>query len=195
LPDEPVEYVQPPIELEDWLAGLRGNDSGQRCRLVLESSGLVRERRWRYDRLLPHWLAHLAAHLEERSSSTIILSKAGQATLRPLQKDQAQRWWAEWMQAWQQALCRPLPLTVDTAIAWLRFAAPDKGGAVTDAMLARAAEEARKCHETECERNPYLARAFPTFEAFAGDDFAHWAEVLLRPLRDHVGAAPKEEGD
>jgi exodeoxyribonuclease V gamma subunit len=86
---------------------------------------------------------------------------------------------------------RPLPFCVDSASAWLRFAVPEKGAPSAD----RAREEARKCHESECGRDPYVARAFPDFEAFYGPEFERWATSLLQPLRAAVGTPPKGDAE
>ena len=82
---------------------------------------------------------------------------------------------------------QPLPFCVDSAAAWLRFALPEKGPVSEE----RAREEARRCHDSECGRDAYVARAFPDFDAFYGDAFAHWATTLLQPLRAAVGTPPK----
>ncbi|MEJ8840160.1 exodeoxyribonuclease V subunit gamma [Ramlibacter sp. AN1133] len=195
LPDAPLAFAdergQPDLLFEDWLGDLRASADGARCRLVLESSGLVKDRRWRYARLLPHWVAHVAGHLEGQALTTVIVSKAGSATLHPIAHEAALAWWQELLAAWREGMRRPLPFCVDSAAAWLRFAAPEKGESSED----RARAEARKCHESECARDAYLARAFPDFEALDRDEFAHWATTLLRPLRDAVGAPPKGEAE
>ena len=190
LPDEPLAFAQegtPPLLFEDWLSGLRANAEGARCRLVLESSGLVKERRWRYARLLPHWVAHVAGHLQGQPLTTLVVSKAGVATLPPLVPQEAGAWWNALLDAWREGMCRPLPFCVDAAAGWLRHAAPEKGAPALD----KAREEARKGHEAECAYDAFLARAFPDFDAFFGADFEHWAATLLQPLRDDVGAPPR----
>ncbi|HET8744515.1 MAG TPA: exodeoxyribonuclease V subunit gamma, partial [Ramlibacter sp.] len=195
LPDEPLAFrdegAQPVLLFEDWLSQLRAAADGARCRLVLESSGLVKDRRWRLARLLPHWVAHVAGQLEGRPLTSVIVSKAGSATLPPLAQDAALAWWKDLLQAWREGMRRPLPFSVESATAWLRYAAPEKG----EPSMDRAREEARKCHENECKRDPYLARAFPGFDAFYVDEFEHWAIKLLRPLRDALGAPPKGEAE
>jgi exodeoxyribonuclease V gamma subunit len=201
LPDEPLEYrdddAQPPIELEDWLTGLRSDGAGRRCRLVLESTGLIEStaRRWRLGKLLPHWVAHVAGQLQGEELTTIVVSKAGTAVLPPLPSEQVQQTWEALMQAWQQGLRRPLPFCVDSAAAWLRHAVPDKGGAPSEAALAKAREEARKCHDTECGRDPYLARAFRDFDTLFGEEFEHWARALLLPLRERIGTPAKGDAE
>jgi exodeoxyribonuclease V gamma subunit len=149
----------------------------------------VKDRRWRLARLLPHWVAHVAGQLDGRALTTVVVSKAGTATLAPIPKQAAQAWWGELLQAWRAGMRRPLPFCVESAAAWLRCALPEKG----EASEERAREEARKCHEAECGRDAYVARAFPDFDAFYGDDFAHWARTLLQPVRRAVGTPPAGE--
>lgn len=204
-PDEPLEHAaQGPdgaLRLEDWLTGLRADDGGARGRLVLESSGIVdRQRRYRHDKLVPHWVAHLAGHLGGEPLTTVIVSKAGTATLRPLAPEQVRAAWTALLAAWQDGLRRPLPFAVQSACAWLRHAPPDDD---QDA-LAAAREAARACYDEheplfhrfgECGSDPYLSRAFPDFEAlWGGGEFRRLAEALLRPLMDSL-ARPRDAAD
>jgi exodeoxyribonuclease V gamma subunit len=194
LPDAPLAYAEdgaPPLVFEDWLSGLRAGPDGARCRLVLESSGLTKDRRWRFGRLLSHWVAHVAGQLEGEALTTIVVSKTGTATLQPLPRDEALAWWRTLLQAWREGMRRPLPFCIDSAAGWLRYALPERG----EPARERAREEARKCHESECGRDAYLARAFPEFDAFVADDFGHWATTLLQPLRQRVGTPPKGEAE
>jgi exodeoxyribonuclease V gamma subunit len=198
VPDQPLEFSAEGGKLEDWLAGLRANDAGERARLVLESSGIVdKHRRYRHDKLVPHWIAHLAGHLAGTPLTTVIVSKAGTATLRPLDPQQARAWWAVLLAAWQDGMRRPLPFAVQSACAWLRHARPED----PQDALAAAREAARSCYEdhepafhrfAECGECPYLQRAFPEFEALWSDgEFRRLAEALLRPLIDSVVKAAK----
>jgi exodeoxyribonuclease V gamma subunit len=201
LPDEPLEHVaagtEPPLRLEDWLTSLRGNDAGERCRLVLESSGLVeaKVRRWRYDKLLPHWATHLAGHLAGEALTTLVVSKAGTARLPPLEPQDVLAWWWALLQAWQDGLRRPLPFSVESAGAWLRTIAAAEGGVPSQALQDKAREAARSCHAAECKHDAYLARAWPVFDAMWGDgeQFQRWAQELMAPLRDQLGTPPKAD--
>ncbi len=206
-PDEPLELAWSdtdpsahddgvgPWRLEDWLGGLRGQPDGARCRLVLDSGGLVEGKTYRRDKLLPHWVHHLAGHLGGQPMTTVVVSKAGTVTLAPLPPEAARGHWAVLVGAWREGMTRPLPLAVGSALAWLgvmRKAGGDDGSA-----HARAVEAARVHYEHneparnrwgERDRQPALARAYPSFEALWSDgEMAHWAQVLLGPLDEVLG--------
>lgn len=212
--DEPLAHVFEvdgvPLQLDDWLGGLRQNEHGERARVLLESSGLVKDKRYRRDKLLAYWVPHLAGHLGGRALTTVVVSKAGTVTLPPLAVDVARRHWTDLLAAWVQGLSRPMPLAAGTGFAWLeaggRVGAPASGragGRVDERgelALAAAADAARLRYEGggdrgqpgERDRNAYLARAFADFDSLSADgDFARLAETLLRPLLDALSDPPK----
>ncbi|NIC40787.1 exodeoxyribonuclease V subunit gamma [Aquabacterium sp. A08] len=178
------------VAVLDRLDDLRRNAQGDRARVVLETSHLVdAQGRYRADKLVGHWVVHLAAHLAGGPLTTRVLSKAGQVTLEPLPPEQAEAHWTALLQAWQTGLCSPLPLAVKPAFEWLRALGtqPDDP--------ARAWLAAQKSYEGEGdggerERQPHLRRAYPDFAALAGprasaadpSPFRHWTDTLLRPL-------------
>jgi len=205
LADENLRYESAGMQVVDWLVGMRCNGEGERARVLLESSGLVKKGVYRRDKLIPFWVTHLAAHLGGRSLSTVIVSKAGTVTLPPLTIDQAHVYWQALLDAWMEGMTRPLPLAVRSGLVWL-----EKGGAAIAVSAsvpdAPAAEAARLCYEmnepafarvSELSANPYLARAYPSFARLWSDgEFARLTDRLLRPLFDHVGtraASRKEE--
>jgi exodeoxyribonuclease V gamma subunit len=201
LPDEPLEYMaagNDPLKLQDWLTGVRANDAGERCRLVLASTGIVSGRTFRYEQLLPHWAAHLAGHLDGEGLTTVILSKAGHGLLPPLAPEQVLAWWSALLQAWEQGMRAPLPFAPRPASAWLDAFAPKKSKPGPGDPAQRARQAAEKCHAEERERDLYFARAYPDFDALWSDGgFLTWTEELLRPLRDQVrslGTPAEEEG-
>lgn len=204
LPDAALDYLPPgesdeSLHLVDWLGPLRANEAGERCRLLLDSGSLVKGRSYRRDRVVPFWVAHLAAHVAGQPITTIIISKAGKVQLEPLSPEVALAHWQTLLQAWEEGLRRPLPLALQTALAWV-----DKSGSV-GAMHEEAFETARSIFEdhdprygrrAEREDNDYLARAFADFNAlWQGGEFAHWAEQLLKPLSEAVGKPPKEQAE
>jgi exodeoxyribonuclease V gamma subunit len=184
------------LRLSDWLGDLREGPGGERCRLLLHSGGLVRNRAYRYDKLVPFWVAHLAAHLDGPPLRTLVISKAGSVEFRPLDTERARARWADLLDAWQQGLASPLPLALRSGFAWLEES--DVAGAEPTAS-DEAREAARSCYELhepergrlgERDTNAYLARAFPSFESlWSAGRFAHWATRLLLPLVAAVARA------
>jgi exodeoxyribonuclease V gamma subunit len=197
LPDEAIDVHDGALRLQDWLTQLRGNAQAGRCRLVLESTGMVSGKSaFRLDKLLPHWVAHLAGHVAGAPFTTIILSKAGHAVLPPLSGEAVTAAWASLRAAWDEGMARPLPFAAAPAMAWLNAFAPKKSRAPAGDPAQRAREAAEACWREERQRDAYLARAFPSFEQLWDDGaFARWTEELLRPLRDHVRSLEAGGGD
>jgi exodeoxyribonuclease V gamma subunit len=177
LPDTPVRHETEvdgvALRLDDWLGDLRRGAGGERARVLLVSTGLVKNNKYRRDKLLQWWVPHLAGHLEGRGLMTVLVSKVGTITLPPLAPEEARAHWDALLAAWCDSLRRPLPLVAATGFTWL-----ERGGGGQGAVDA-----ARKVYEGEREHNAYLARAFPEFDALLADgDFARLADQLLKPL-------------
>ena len=200
LPDIPLDYLpegwDENLRLADWLGQVRRSDSGERCRLLLDSGSLVKSSRYRRDRLPPFWVSHVAAHLGGETLTTQVISKAGVVTLAPLDTDVARTYWSALVDAWQLGQQRPLPMALHSALAWL-----DAGGAdpATQHDARRAARQRYEDHDPplmkfgERDSSAYLARAFADFDALWADgEFAHWSLTLVKPMADAVGrSAPK----
>lgn len=196
-PDEALDELYTgaavPMHLLDWLGELRRNEQGERARVLLESSGLLsKERSYRRDKLIPFWVAHLAGHLAGQALTTVIVSKNGTVRLPPLPIEDARRHWARLLDAWLEGMSRPLPLAVKSGFAWL-----EKGGRPGTDPAGDAGRAARDCYDVhdpaylrfgECASSAYLSRAHADFaQLWADGEFAHWADVLLRPLHEAVG--------
>jgi exodeoxyribonuclease V gamma subunit len=186
-PDEPVVWSNATLEVADQLASLRRNAQGARCRLVLESSGVIKDGRYRTDKLAAAWVAHLAGHLNGEALTTVVVSKAGTATFSPLGLPQAEQAWGDLLAAWQEGMTRPLPFVQACSDAWWLSQLKEGADSAKPRDAARQAYEHREPEHgarAEREQNPCAARAFPDFEAlWAGGEFAHWARTLLGPLR------------
>ncbi|HJV25535.1 MAG TPA: exodeoxyribonuclease V subunit gamma [Aromatoleum sp.] len=184
----------------DRLSGLRCNDDGARCRVVLDSGSAVKDGKYRRDKLLGHWIAHVAGHLRGEPMTSRIVSKAGDAPINALAPDSARDYFRRVLDAWHEGLTRPLPLAVRTAFEWI-----GKGGTPDTPLASDAGRAARLTYEGdgfkrrgEIEDSPYLARAWPDFDAlWAGGEFARLADTLLRPLYQAVGTskATKSKAD
>lgn len=185
------------VSFSDWLGDLRANEGGERARVVLESGGLMtKERSYRFDKLLPYWVAHLAGHLGGQPMHSIIVSKNGTAELPPLEISQAEALWQTLVETWQQGQLRPLPLAVKTAFVWLKKDGNEQSAPDSDAWFA--ARDAYENHDPankkfgERDSNPYLARAWPDFATLWSDgEFAVLADLLLAPLKNHLSRSKK----
>lgn len=205
-PDEPLDYLPEGFpeaqRLVDWLGGMRRSTGGERGRVLLDSGSLVKENKYRHDKLLPFWVAHLAGHLAGEPLTTVVVSKAGQVSFGPMDTLQARQRWQALLEAWQVGHRSPLPLALGCGFVWL-----GKGGhAGMSPHAADAFEAARVKYEDhepkfnqfgERDGDAYLARAFPDFQAlWAGGVFATWADALLRPLMDAMPHKKREaKGD
>ena len=112
-------------------------------------------------------------------TKAVFVSKVGDVELPPLAVEQARALLAELLAAWQQGMCRPLPLAAKTAFAYLK--------AGSDA--ARTEYEGGYRQPGEVESDAYLLRVYPDFAALSRDgEFFELAERLLRPLHEAMHA-------
>ncbi len=186
---EPVRLNIPGAPpLEDWLDDLRRDANGQRCRLLLSSSSLIKKGKYHWHHLLHPWVAHLAGHLEGEPMTTQLLSKAGSVTLPPLNPEVAREQLREIIKAWQADMQAPLPLALGTAFVWLSKLGTPESERDSDAWhAARKAYEGDDYNAGEVDRNPYLAHRWPSFTALyearhAAGGFAELTQRLLAPV-------------
>uniref|UniRef100_UPI003342011B exodeoxyribonuclease V subunit gamma n=1 Tax=Castellaniella defragrans TaxID=75697 RepID=UPI003342011B len=168
------------LDIHDSLDGIRRDAAGARARFLMQASHLVKDRAYRPSAMVAAWVAHLAGHLNGQGLTTLVFSPQGSVAFEPLDPALAREWFDDLLRGWAWGMCAPLPVTVDCAVIWLRRGAsaePDH----------RAWIEAQACHARALERDPYLRRAYPDFEAFtAGGGFEHWARRLYAGLSDAI---------
>ncbi len=185
------------LEVQDSIGDLFENPAGERCRLQIVSSNLLDNNRYRLDKVLPAWVFHVAGHVSGQPLTTVLISKNGTVTLKPLDPEGAKQYLLTLLQAYVTGLRVPTPLAVKTGFAWL-----SKQTNVVQGPLERcdpeAAKAARQTYESgynsqgEMAYNPYLQRLFPSFDALWSDGALSRACVeLLKPLRDCVGESAK----
>ncbi|MFC3285991.1 exodeoxyribonuclease V subunit gamma [Litchfieldella rifensis] len=185
--------------LEDWLDELRENAAGERCRLVLTSSSLIKKNQYHWHHILRPWVAHLAGHLCGEPMTTRLLSKAGHVTLPPLDPEVARQHLSELIATWQAGMREPLPLAIGAAFVWLsKLGTPDTERDSDAWRAAARAFEGDDFNAGEVGRNPYLAHRWPSFAALfeARRDalgFAELTERLLSPVHRAV-KGDKEKG-
>ncbi|NMG46281.1 exodeoxyribonuclease V subunit gamma [Aromatoleum toluvorans] len=179
------------LVVADRLGSLRRGADGRRGRIVLERSGVVtKHKKYRRDKLLRHWIAHVAGHLAGAPLTSHVVGKVGDAPMEALDVEAARGWFRSLLDAWHEGLARPLPLAAQTAFAWI-----DAGGRSDTPKDSDAGRAARLAYEGdgfwrrgEVEDSPYLARAWPDFDALWADgEFARRADTLLRPVYLGIG--------
>ncbi|NYT66688.1 exodeoxyribonuclease V subunit gamma [Alcaligenaceae bacterium] len=165
-----------PITVSDWITNLRMDAQGNRALVCLETSNLTEGRHYRSDRLITHWVTHVAAQLDGQALTTLVISKAGMVELSPIDSGTAQDIFTTLLQAWYEGMKRPLPLAVRTGFTWLR------GG--KDALgSAQAVYEGGYLQQGEVERSPYLMHCYPDFSTLiSSGEFTDLATHLLGPL-------------
>lgn len=186
-----VRFAVDGLELADWLGQWRRKEEGERARVLITPTDLVKDDKYRLERLVPYWVQHLVANAGAGPTQTVVLSRVGEYAFAPLPAGGAAEPLAALMRAWAEGMGRPLPLALKTARAW--WMASDKGG-------EEAWEAARKVYEGngrtigERDEDPYLPRVWPTFaDLRASGEFEHWVERLLAPLLRYMAAAKEEK--
>jgi exodeoxyribonuclease V gamma subunit len=195
------------LTIEDWVGELRAGPDDTRGRVFLDPGTLIKDRKYRGERLVSYWVAHLAAQLAAGAVTTVIVSKVGSVEFEPVATETAHAYLLSVLRAWDEGTRRPLPLAVKTAFAWLRKrpagldlaasgAAKSGANASSHAELIDAQDAARVTYEGaaaqkgERDTNAYLCRAYPDFSALAASgEFDELAMTLLLPLQRAIPAS------
>ncbi len=198
--------------IEDWVSDLRRGPDGELGRVILDASTLVKDNKYRRDRAIAFWVAHLAAQLAGGAVTTVVISKIGSIEFAPVEQAEACAHLLALLRAWDEGMRRPLPLAVNAAFAWLGkrrngLAAPgaDENGASDgpwggDEAQAReaacAAYEGTSWQPGERDMNAYVRRVYPDFDALAASgEFERLAVELLLPLHLAIPAMTRTKND
>ncbi|MFC0399455.1 exodeoxyribonuclease V subunit gamma [Paraburkholderia rhizosphaerae] len=181
--------------VDDWIGNVRTHADGKLGRVVLEASSLIKDNKYRRDKLIAHWVAHLAAQIAVGPMTTVVVSKIGSVELAPLTGDDAHTHLLALLRAWDDGMRRPLPLAVNTAFAWLGKRAPDAPADQPDAReAARAAYDGTSWQAGERDMNAYLGRVYADFDALAASgEFERLAVELLLPLHLAIPASTRQK--
>lgn len=196
----PFSLSLPGLIIEDAIDELRESTEGDRCRVILSTSSLVRQGRYNWRHWLRPWLTHLVMQLNLGPTTTRLLSRTGNGSLLPMPASEARELLESIAISYRCALQEPLPLARDSAFGWLR-----RGG--TPAAMQRwlsgqfedsdekAINEATRIlvgnafQPGEYQRNLYLQRQWPDpLELLRthGWRFAELAEQFYGPLSRHL---------
>lgn len=182
------------IQLHAWFSGLRQphgtlETEQAQSRLVrpwLMTGEVMRKGERRWSRLLAPWYEHVLLHAAGERLNTEIYAESGCMTLLPLEQEQARAQVHDWVLAWRDGMCEPLPLAFESALAWLQAkadkaekAARAKPGQTRPAeddeqdekllQAARSAYEGGYMQTGERDREQVLQRQFASFDALAAD--------------------------
>ncbi|MCM8611085.1 MAG: exodeoxyribonuclease V subunit gamma [Candidatus Accumulibacter sp.] len=181
-----VAIAGQPLQIADWLGGVRNDGADNLGQVVVDSRELVDGQRVRGDSVVRHWLRHLAMQVAVGPLTTLLLGKQGDVELAPLPPDAAAALLRQFLLAWHDGMRRPLPLAVRAAFAWLHSGREDD---------ARKVYDGGEQQPGEVDRDPCLRRVYPDFQVLsAGGEFFVLAERLLRPLHAALPAAAPRRG-
>jgi exodeoxyribonuclease V gamma subunit len=181
--------------IDDWISDIRTNTDRELGRVILDASTLIKDNKYRRDRLIAHWVAHLAAQVAVGPLTTVVVSKIGSVELAPLADEKARAHLLVLLRAWDEGMRRPLPLAVNAAFAWLGKWSPETAADRTLARdAARAVYDGTSWQAGERDMNAYLQRVYPDFDALAASgDFERLAVDLLLPLHLAIPSSTKQK--
>ncbi|SEI39557.1 DNA helicase/exodeoxyribonuclease V, gamma subunit [Azotobacter beijerinckii] len=188
---KPLQFEHAGVELQGWLGGLRAGGGEALARIELQPGKLQnKDQRWKWHRLLRPWVAHVAAAACGLRLTTLLVGEDTSLKFAPIEPAKAQAILRLWLEAWRAGLEAPLPVALNTAIAWLNSGeAGDEDGGTAE-KAAREAYEGGYKRSGEVAGSASLARHYPTFDALVADgDFYAWSRDLYQSLLDH----PPEE--
>ncbi|MFZ2288350.1 MAG: exodeoxyribonuclease V subunit gamma, partial [Halopseudomonas yangmingensis] len=126
-----VTAAAPGIRLQDWLGGWRSASAvdGQML-LQLETGRLLdgkgKQKTLRWHRVLGALRRHLLACASGVPAQGCLIAADASLALYAVEPQSAQAILQRWLQGFQQGLCQPLPLALESAMLWLRDADPGK---------------------------------------------------------------------
>ena len=172
LPVQPVQLETDGLLLEDSLTGLRADVAGNRLRLTLQPSRLVKDGKLKWYHLVRHWPAHLAAQ-QAGPVTTYLLGPESEIALPPLAAAEAESLLRDLMTGYLRGLSELLPLACKTAFALLL---EDQGGPAT-------VYEGGFNQAGEGTEHAGYRRFWPSYAALSADArFRELVDQLYRPL-------------
>jgi exodeoxyribonuclease V gamma subunit len=176
----PIDVDGTRIELDDAL--LRETGDGSLLRLLWSPNAMVaRDGRIRHDRLLDPWVGHLLTHAAGRPVCTRVIAPGFDVMLRPLHADtNLPGMLKPVLDAYRDGMRQPLPLARRTGFAWLQRL---ESGQQQARNAAATAYDGGEFGPIAGESNdPYLARAYPDFDALDAAGFADRVGLLAPVL-------------
>ncbi len=169
------------LRLEDRLPPARCNASGQRSRVVVARSEILRGegRKATYQprNLFDSWVSHVAANSMGVALETVVLAKRGTVSFAALDETRARDLLRTMMEAYMHNLTQPIAITPASGFAWLDAIQHDSQ--TTDEALRLAREQ----YEQELTLDTgYLGRFQPDFDHFWTPRSEYFVRSLYEPL-------------
>ncbi|MBN1007485.1 exodeoxyribonuclease V subunit gamma [Amphritea pacifica] len=161
---------------------------------AVHSGGLVRYRaaNAKGRDIVQLWLEHLVLSASGYPLQSYFFGLNGRHWFDPLEQGRALDYLQEWLNAYRQGLCEPLPLPADTS--WILESKR------LEKDEERAVMEAQKCFNIDPytqmgeSRDLYINRVYPDYSAL-GPRFVALAELLYRPLAQALQQGDGEADD
>jgi exodeoxyribonuclease V gamma subunit len=188
---EPLSFSHEGLLLEDWLGRIRRNPTGDAALVMPMARNVRKKNELRLDRLLPHWVTHLAACASGLSLTSLLVAADETLSLPPMEREAAESALRDLLAAWLAGMGAPLPAAPRTAFQWL---AKIGAGEEQAAIAARQVYEGNDFHSKgEVGYCSYLTRQYPDFQRLWCDgEFATWARVLYGPFHALMNPAGEE---
>jgi len=181
------------LMVKDVLTALRQGETGV-GQVILQPSSLIKNNKYQWRNAIRPWLQHLAAQSAEQSVTTQVLSPAGTLRFSPVAEDQARPMLEDMITAWWLGMRSPLPVALNSAIAWLEHGGPRQVVDIAELSDTSIADAASTAFEKDLEYSVYLSRQYDCFESlWSGGAFADWAFRLYAHLYASI-KQPKTTG-
>ncbi|URX64529.1 exodeoxyribonuclease V subunit gamma [Luteibacter anthropi] len=168
------------LSIEDWLADLRMDADGRLAWLLPSPSGVLdADGAPKLHRLVMPWADHLVAQAAGLALESRYIGPDATLVMAPLDTDDARRMLASLLRSWREGMTRPLPMAARTALAWLTADTAENA----PGKARTAYEGAQDRTHGEVDGDPYLTRAWPSFNTLMDGGFPDW----LGPYRDFLG--------
>lgn len=184
-----VDSTAGPLVLEDRLDGLRRGPKGL-GQVICQASAFERKGPWSWKNAIGAWVRHLAAQLVGEPVETRLLTPEDSLTFRPLERKEAESRLKDLLLAWWEGMHAPLPVTLESAIAWI-----ESGGPVPAWPISADQEQELRAHsawskaagqfESESPQakgrrwDLAVRRCYEDFAAlWSGGAFAYWSHRL-----------------
>ncbi|RUO43960.1 exodeoxyribonuclease V subunit gamma [Aliidiomarina taiwanensis] len=156
---------------------MRHNESHQYQQVIVQTSDIVKGKKYTWRNLTRPWLQHLLTQvLKEQPVPTHVLSPKGTICMPGLTLATAQELLAQLVTWWWQGMQAPLPTALNLGIQWVEAKAEGKPDNV-------ALDKAQKDYSRDAQYAEHFAAIYSDFDALeAHPDFIAVTEALYTPL-------------